>query len=86
MSHITHDYLLLKKLGIQVIHDTITDANLNKRTVQLTSGDKSIYNKMVISPDISFRWKGIDQSTTEKIPLAWQAGEQTKIQRYPYYW
>jgi len=82
MSHITHDYSLLKKFGIQVIHDTITDANLDKRTVQLASGDSLTYDKMVISPGISFRWKeieGIDQSTTEKIPHAWQAGEQTKI-------
>ena len=83
MSFIRHGYSGLKsKRGVDVIHDRVESVNANGKTVKLAGGKTLSYDRLVMSPGISFRWDaiaGYDEKASALIPHAWQAGEQTKI-------
>jgi sulfide dehydrogenase [flavocytochrome c] flavoprotein subunit len=82
LSTLTHNYEALKKRGVTVIHDTVTDVNADDHSVKLASGKSVDYDKLVVSPGIDFKWgaiEGITEENSEKIPHAWQAGKQTEI-------
>jgi sulfide dehydrogenase [flavocytochrome c] flavoprotein subunit len=84
ISDITHDYSNLSREGIQVVHDEVRAIDAGGRTVDLQSAGALPYDKLVVSPGISFRWGVIEndrEATREAMPHAWQAGEQTLLLR-----
>lgn len=82
MEQLTFNYEGLKKRGIQVIHDRVTEIDDKGHQVALAGGQKLSYTKLIVSPGIDFKWGAIDgvtQANAEKIPHAWQAGAQTTL-------
>ncbi len=83
MDDITFDYAgLQKRYQIEVVQGEVIGVDPEKKRV-LLEGDGAIeYDRLVVSPGISFRWDlvdGLDASTAEAIPHAWKAGKQTEI-------
>ncbi len=85
MDYITHGYENLRnKHGVNVVHDTVTGINAAKKEVTLKSGKKLVYDRLVVSPGIDFKWnaiKGYDEKAAEIMPHAWKAGAQTQLLR-----
>lgn len=82
MSYITHNFENLKKRGIKVIHDTVQEIDVNDMSVKLHNGATLAYEKLIVSPGIDFKWgeiEGVTEANAEKIPHAWQAGQQTVL-------
>ncbi len=80
MDSITHGYDGLRKIGVSVVHDTVTHIDPARKRLTLASGKHIGYDKLVISPGIGFKWgaiKGYDERAAEKMPHAWKAGAQT---------
>ena len=75
------DYAGLKNnYGINVIHATAKSIYPEKRTVTLADGATLPYQRLVISPGISFLWNhiftGYDEAASATMPHAWRGGEQ----------
>lgn len=82
MNDITFDYKNLQKHAIQMVQAEVSGVDAEKKQVLLQGGDAIEYDRLIVSPGISFRWdqiEGLDESTTTEIPHAWKAGEQTEI-------
>lgn len=88
-GHITMDDItitydaLQNKYGIDFVFDTVTDINFEGQKVK-TAGGKSIgYDRLVVSPGISFRWEDYEGLTPEvaetSMPHAWIPGPQTEL-------
>jgi sulfide dehydrogenase [flavocytochrome c] flavoprotein subunit len=70
--------------GINVVHDTVTDIDAEKKQVKTAGGKDYGYDYCVVSPGISFvpdGIKGYDEAAAEKMPHAWKAGPQTVLLR-----
>ncbi len=85
-SIIRHSYTgLAKNAGVRLIHDTAEGIDPDKKTVQLSGGGQLHYERLVLSPGISFRWNhifsGYDREAARRMPHAWQGGEQTLLLR-----
>jgi len=77
---IEFDYNGLRKRGITVVHDWVTNIDPDARTVMTKGGDSFAYDRCVVSPGIDFKWDaigGYDAQVAENIPHAWKAGSQT---------
>lgn len=85
MEEITFDYSILKtKYGVNVVHKSVTEIDTVGKKVKLNDGKTISYDKLVLSPGISFNFGAVDGATEEmvrEIPHAWKAGEQTMILR-----
>jgi sulfide dehydrogenase [flavocytochrome c] flavoprotein subunit len=84
VDFITHGFDGLRKQGVKVIHDNVTDIDPAAKKVRLGSTKNLEYDRLVVSPGIDFLWDsidGYDRATSQTIPHAWQAGSQTKILR-----
>ncbi|TGG92382.1 cytochrome C [Natronospirillum operosum] len=85
MNEIAHNYNELREVyGVQVIHQTAQDVDPVNHTVVLGDGTTLIYDKLIMSPGIDFRWnelEGYDEAAPQYAPHAWQAGEQTRLLR-----
>lgn len=87
IDSITHSYNNLKKFGIHVVHDWVTDIDANGQKVATKGGLSLAYDRLIVSPGIDFRWDeegthaGYTKNDVKKVPHAWQAGEQTTILR-----
>lgn len=84
MGDITFNYKTLEqKHGIKVVIDEVIGVDTDKQTVRLAMASQPLpYDRLVVSPGISFRWdkiEGLDESTTYQVPHAWKAGYQTLI-------
>ena len=83
MEDITFDYRnLTTKHSISLVHAEVTGLEQETKRVLLSDNSYLEYDRLVVSPGISFRWdniEGLDKSTTESIPHAWKAGKQTEI-------
>jgi sulfide dehydrogenase [flavocytochrome c] flavoprotein subunit len=80
MARITQSYDGLRAHGVNVVHDRATGIDAGKRSVSLSNGGDVGYDRLIVSPGISFRWdaiEGYDAATSQTIPHAWQAGPQT---------
>ena len=82
LSEITTSYDNLKKRhGIQIIHDSVTNIDPNKKLVTLSSGKKISYDKVIVSPGVSLQMnsiEGLAQANQAGITLqAWKAGTET---------
>ncbi len=86
LSDITHQYVALKKRGINLIHDWADAIDPDKRLVKLRSGKSVAYDKLIVSPGIGIKWgalPGYDQDAAQIFPHAWvpERGEQVLLLR-----
>lgn len=84
LNKIGHTYANLRQAGVNVVHDKVTVVDPTKRTVMTASGKALSYDRLVVSPGIDFKFEdheGYDQATTNIIPHAWKAGNQTMLLR-----
>lgn len=84
MEDITFNYKkLFDKHQINVIHDEVIGVNIDKQQVNLSTRSKPLeYDRLIVSPGISFRWdaiEGHDERTSFLVPHAWKAGHETMI-------
>lgn len=83
LSDITFGYDSLRKQGINVVIDTVTQIDFEKHNVK-TQNSKFLYDKLVVSPGTDLKWNalaGYNETVAKDIPHAWKAGEQTRILR-----
>ena len=84
IDSIAFDYSGLEAHGVKVIHKLAEAIDADKKTVTLEGGDKLSYDRLIVSPGISFSWdaiEGYDAEAAKTMPHAWKAGEQTVILR-----
>ncbi len=85
LKSITHNYEVLRdRYGVNVIHDTVVDVDPVGKAVHLQGGGKLIYDRLVMSPGISFHWgaiDGYDRAASELMPHAWKGGTQIQLLR-----
>lgn len=84
MNEITQTYDGLNKRGINIIHDTVKNADPAKQTITLASGKTLSYDRLVVSPGIDFKWdvhEGVNSETANVLPHAYKAGAQTLLLR-----
>lgn len=70
--------------GVSVVAQTAVKIDPQARTVGLADGTLLAYDRLVLAPGIDLRFDalpGYDESTAEKMPHAWKAGEQTLLLR-----
>ncbi len=85
LQSLTFDYRGLTRRGIAVIQDEVVEIDPEQRFVRGSSGARYNYDKLIVSPGVSFRWDAIEGMSEEvantSIPHAWKAGAQTKLLR-----
>ena len=84
MESIRQDYQAHENRGITVLHDRAKQIDVTGRKLLLSSGQSIVYDRLVLSPGIDFKWEeveGMDAADASSIPHAWQAGEQTGLLR-----
>jgi len=84
IEQLTTSYDGLRKHGVNVVHDTVTAIDADKKQVRLASGGSLSFDRAVVSPGIEFMYdqvKGMSAAATETIPHAWKAGPQTLLLR-----
>lgn len=80
IEELTLSYEGLKKRGINVVRDTVTAIDPQKKEVRLASGGVLPFDRVVVSPGIEFMYErvaGMDAEAQKIIPHAWKAGAQT---------
>ena len=85
LGSLTFDYRGLTRRGVAVIQDEVTEVDPAGRFVRGKSGGRYNYDKLILSPGVSFRWdaiEGMSEKVAETtIPHAWKAGPQTLLLR-----
>lgn len=85
IDDITHGYDALQtKYDINVLHNEVNEIDPSNHRLSTKEGKKLQYDKLVISPGISFKWgvlAGYDEEASHVFPHAWKAGKQTKLLR-----
>lgn len=75
----------LKNHGVNVVIDKAVDVDANAKKVKTAGGKTFNYDRLVISPGVSFRYDKIDgyndKVANTKITHAWKAGPQTALLR-----
>lgn len=83
MDYITQSYEGLEKnRGVKVIHDLVKTIDPAAKKVSLKGGSSLSYDRLVVSPGISFRWdaiEGASEASAQIMPHAWKAGTQTLL-------
>lgn len=82
MEDITQSYdNLVKRHGVQMVRDSVTAIDADKRVVRLAGGSELEYDRLIVSPGIDFMWDslpGMNNAEAQgQIMHAWKAGEQT---------
>jgi sulfide dehydrogenase [flavocytochrome c] flavoprotein chain len=70
--------------GVTIVTQPATNIDPQARSVTLADGTSLSYDRLVLSPGIDLRFDalpGYDEAAAEKMPHAWQAGEQTVLLR-----
>jgi len=84
MGDITRAYdQLTTQHGVQLVRDTVSAIDADKRQVRLTKGTTLAYDKLVLSPGIEMIWSEIEglQAARGRVLQAWKAGEETAALR-----
>jgi NADPH-dependent 2,4-dienoyl-CoA reductase/sulfur reductase-like enzyme len=84
IEQLTTSYDGLRKRGVNVVHDTVTAVDADKKQVRLASGTTLSFDRLIVSPGIEFMYeavKGMTAADAETIPHAWKAGPQTVLLR-----
>jgi sulfide dehydrogenase [flavocytochrome c] flavoprotein subunit len=71
---------LVNFYGVKLFHDEVTEIDPVKRRVKTLSGQVFGYDRLIVSPGISFKWEAIEgynEAAADIMPHAWFAGEQT---------
>jgi sulfide dehydrogenase [flavocytochrome c] flavoprotein chain len=74
----------LKALGIDLVQDTATAIDAEKKVVKTGSGKELSFDRCVVAPGIELLYdkiEGYSEEASKALPHAWKAGEQTKILR-----
>ncbi|MEQ9559636.1 MAG: FAD-dependent oxidoreductase [Rhodospirillales bacterium] len=80
----TVGYGALARDGVTVVTGMADAVDTQARRLRLADGSVLSYDKLVLSPGIGFFWddvEGLSAATADRIPHAWQAGEQTLLLR-----
>jgi sulfide dehydrogenase [flavocytochrome c] flavoprotein chain len=81
LADITVGYDALAKRGVNLIRDTATAVDADKRVVRLAGGVELAYDRLVLSPGIDFlynRVPGLNNANAQaRVLHAWKAGPQT---------
>lgn len=70
----------LRRSGVTVVPDRVEAIDAPARRLRLATGADVGFDRLVLAPGIRFlthRIDGYDDATAERMPHAWQAGEQT---------
>lgn len=84
LREITFGYGALKDLGLNIIVDPVIDIEPLAKLVKLQSGQNIQYDRLIVSPGISFKWDSmpdVKPEIVDTLPHAWKAGEQTLLLR-----
>ena len=85
LSSITHDYDGLRdNRGVNVVHDWVVGIDAVAKKITLKGGSSLQYDRLVVSPGVSFIWDeidGVSEATSKIMPHAWKAGSQTTLLR-----
>ena len=81
ISDLTVSYDGLTRRGVNVVRDTATAVDAQRRIVKLAGGNELRYDRLILSPGIDFlydRVPGLDNPEAQQRVLhAWKAGAQT---------
>lgn len=79
MNQITFSYDGLRKRGINVVRDSATVIDADKKQVRLAGGNALSYDRVIVSPGIEFMNELIPalKQRQERVLHAWKAGPQT---------
>ena len=82
MADITTPYdNLAKRHGVNLVRDTVTSIDADKRSVKLASGSELAYDRLILSPGVDFMWDTLPgmakPGAQDKVLHAWKAGAQT---------
>jgi sulfide dehydrogenase [flavocytochrome c] flavoprotein chain len=82
MADITTSYdNLAKRHGVNVVRDSVTSIDADKRVVKLAGGSELAYDRLIVSPGVDFMWEtlpGMNKPGAQDTVLhAWKAGAQT---------
>jgi sulfide dehydrogenase [flavocytochrome c] flavoprotein subunit len=76
----TWGYDGLRKRGIEVIHDVVTEIDPAGKKVKVKGGTTLAYDKLIVSPGVELKLgaiEGYDAAASEAMPHGWKAGPQT---------
>ncbi len=77
------DFTALKeKYGVNIVHQSVVEIDAAGKNVTLDNGKKLKYDKLILSPGISFNYSAVEGATpemAETLPHAWKAGPQTVL-------
>ncbi len=72
---------LVKRHGVNLVRDSVTSIDAEKRVVKLASGGELAYDRLILSPGVDFMWDtlpGMNKpGAQDKVLHAWKAGAQT---------
>ena len=82
ISDITTPYdNLAKRHGVNLVRDSVTSIDADKRVVKLAGGGELAYDRLIVSPGVDFMWEtlpGMNKPGAQsKVLHAWKAGAQT---------
>jgi sulfide dehydrogenase [flavocytochrome c] flavoprotein subunit len=82
MADITSNYDgLVKKHGVNLVNDSVSHIDAEKRVVKLAGGSELPYDRLILSPGIDFMWEALPgmaaAGAKDKVLHAWKAGPQT---------
>jgi sulfide dehydrogenase [flavocytochrome c] flavoprotein subunit len=84
MDFITHGFDGLRRHGVNVVQDSVTQITSDAKVLRLGGGGTLPYDRLIMSPGIDFKWgkiEGYDEAASEIMPHAWKAGPQTALLR-----
>ena len=85
LKSLSFNYRGLSRRGIAVIQDEIVEIDPAQRFLRGRTGGRYNYDKLILSPGVSFRWDAVEGMSEEvantRIPHAWKAGPQTTLLR-----
>jgi NADPH-dependent 2,4-dienoyl-CoA reductase/sulfur reductase-like enzyme len=70
----------VRRAGIRLLRARVDAIDPDQRRVRLTGGRALSYDRLVVAPGIRLLWnriEGYDEVAAQRMPHAWQAGEQT---------
>ncbi|MCP3851835.1 MAG: FAD-dependent oxidoreductase [Gammaproteobacteria bacterium] len=86
IESLTFNYSKMSKNhGVEFVHNKVVEINAEKRFVKGQDGSTYYYDKLVVSPGVSYKWDAFDGYSEEvantSMPHAWKAGAQTTLLR-----
>lgn len=82
LESLTHDYSGLSAIGVRMVYDRAVKVDSAAKSVELQSGTKIAYDKLVLSPGIDFKYAaipGYTDAAETAMPHAYRGGQQSKL-------